>query len=213
MLSGQCWEPSAAVAVCAPLATQQQVSSQSAKMAGHEADCAAEAAERVKVIQAEAEEFLSEIKKQTEIQTQQLEDERLKLQSSHRETIEEIQLELQGVRDQADERIQKIEAEMLADQDSFEQDLIEKSAERAAELKVIKEDVHEMSLLADEEYQKSLENEQLAHEKVRKDILDMEDQRSKKLEAMDQSCQLWIAAFNHRPFGTPGTFLDLFTCY
>lgn len=164
----------------------------------HGADYAAEAAERVKVIQAEAEELLSEINRETEIKRQQIEDEQLELQSGHAAKIQELQLEIRAVRDDADERIHKIEQEMLVHQSSIEDEVLQKSAERSEALKAIREEAHEMSSLADEEYQKSLDQEVEAHERARKEMMDLEDERSRKVEEIEQSCQLWITAFNQR---------------
>lgn len=107
--------------------------------------------------------------------------------------------EVRRVRESTDESVEKIEAEMQREQSQIEEEVLQKSVERSEALKAIKEEVEDLSAVADQEYRKSLDKDKLRHEEARKAILDMDNQRWRTVEEMDQSCQMWITAFNQRP--------------
>ncbi|CAL1130652.1 unnamed protein product [Cladocopium goreaui] len=157
-----------------------------------------EAAEKVKEIQCEVEDLLLHIRRAADIESQHLEAQRVELQKQHAERIKDLQDEVRRVRESTDESVEKIEAEMQREQSQIEEEVLQKSVERSEALKAIKEEVEDLSAVADQEYRKSLDKDKLRHEEARKAILDMDNQRWRTVEEMDQSCQMWITAFNQR---------------
>ena len=162
-------------------------------------DYAVQAAEKVKEIQGEAADLLLHIRRAADIESQQIEEQRLDFEQRHVEKVKELQAEVIRVRALTDERVHKIEEEMLQEQAQIEEEVLQKSAERREALKSVTEDVESLSALADQEYQKSLEKEKEIHEETRKVMLDMDNQRWRKVEEIEQSCQMWVTAFNQRP--------------
>eukprot|EP00435_Cladocopium_sp_Y103_P073335 s658_g43.t1 len=151
---------------------------------------ASEAAEKVKEIQCEVEDLLLHIRRATDIESKHLEAHREELQQQHAERIKELQAEVRRVRESTDESVERIEAEMQREQAQIEDEVLQKSVERSEALKAIKEEVEDLSALADQEYQKSLEKDKFRHEEARNAMLDMDNQRWRKVEEMDQSCQM-----------------------
>eukprot|EP00438_Fugacium_kawagutii_P009446 Skav202057 [mRNA] locus=scaffold1138:524948:527531:- [translate_table: standard] len=172
-------------------------------------DFAAQAAERAKEIQRETEDLLLQIRRATDIESKHIEQQRLELQSKHAEKIKEMQAEVRRIEDLTDDSVHQIEAEMQREQAQIEEDVLQMSAARREALKTIKQEADDFSAAADQEYQESLEKEKQLHATARKALADMDQERWRKVEQMEQTCQMWIAAFNQRPARLEETQADL----